>query len=109
MDIVFQKSRPERSRYFKVGDRVIARDYKGKDHKWIGGQIESSDGPLMYKVKTDLGSTWRRHVDQIKPSKIAEDIAQNTPLITRLKHERKSLPINNLAGVSFVTECGVFL
>jgi hypothetical protein len=36
MDIVFQKSRPERSRYFKVGDRVIARDYKGKDHKWIG-------------------------------------------------------------------------
>jgi hypothetical protein len=37
------------------------RDYKGKDHKWIGGQIESSDGPLMYKVKTDLGSTWRRH------------------------------------------------
>jgi hypothetical protein len=53
----------------------------GKDHKWIGGQIESSDGPLMYKVKTDLGSTWRRHVDQIKPSKIAEDIAQNTPLI----------------------------
>jgi hypothetical protein len=54
------------ARYFKVGDRVIARDYKGKDHKWIGGQIESSDGPLMYKVKTDLGSTWRRHVDQIK-------------------------------------------
>jgi hypothetical protein len=38
-------------------------------------------GPLMYKVKTDLGSTWRRHIDQIKPSKIAEDIAQNTPLI----------------------------
>ena len=38
MDIVFQKSRPERSRYFKVGDRVIARDYKGKDHKWIRGQ-----------------------------------------------------------------------
>ena len=35
----------------------------------------------MYKVKTDLGSNWRRHVDQIKPSKIAEDIAQNTPLI----------------------------
>jgi hypothetical protein len=34
-----------------------------------------------WKVKTDLGSTWRRHVDQIKPSKIAEDIAQNTPLI----------------------------
>jgi hypothetical protein len=32
-------------------------------------------------VKTDLGSTWRRHVDQIKPRKIAEDIAQNTPLI----------------------------
>jgi hypothetical protein len=45
MDTVFQKSRPERSRYFKVGDHVIARDYKGKDHKWIGGQIESSDGP----------------------------------------------------------------
>jgi hypothetical protein len=45
MDTVFQKSRPVRSRYFKDGDRVIARDYKGKDHKWIGGQIESSDGP----------------------------------------------------------------
>ena len=44
-------------------------------------KIESSDGPLMYKVKTDLGSTWRRHVDQVKPSKIAEDITQNTPLI----------------------------
>jgi hypothetical protein len=36
---------------------------------------------LAGEVKTDLGSTWRRHVDQIKPSKIAEDIAQNTPLI----------------------------
>ena len=35
----------------------------------------------MHKVKTDLGSTWRRHVDQVKPSKIAEDITQNTPLI----------------------------
>jgi hypothetical protein len=32
-------------------------------------------------VKTDLGSTWRRHVDQIKLSKIAEVIVQNTPLI----------------------------
>jgi hypothetical protein len=44
-------------------------------------KIESSDGPLMYKVKTDLGSTWRRHVDQIKPSKIAKVMTQNTPLI----------------------------
>ena len=35
----------------------------------------------MYKVKTDLDSTWRRHVDQIKPSEIAEDITQNTHLI----------------------------
>ena len=30
MDTVFQKSRPERSRYFKVGDRVIARPTREK-------------------------------------------------------------------------------
>jgi hypothetical protein len=103
MDTVFQKSRPERSRHFKVGDRVIARDYKGKDHKWIGGQIESSDGPLMYKVKTDLGSTRRRHVDQIKPSKIAEDIGQNTPLIEELSVETDNINDKPIDGPSTIT------
>ena len=98
-----QKSRPERSRHFKVGDRVIARDYKGKDHKWIGGQIESSDGPLMYKVKTDLGSTRRRHVDQIKPSKIAEDIAQNTPLIEEPSVETDNINDKPIDGPSTIT------
>jgi hypothetical protein len=52
MDTVFQKSRPERSRYFKVGDRVIARDYKGKDHQWIGGQIEYF-GNESFRLFTD--------------------------------------------------------
>lgn len=72
MDSVFQRN--QRPRYLNVGDRVIARDYKGKEHKWVGGEIEKCDGPLMYKVRTDLGSVWRRHVDQIKPSNISEDI-----------------------------------
>ncbi|KAK3098183.1 hypothetical protein FSP39_016945 [Pinctada imbricata] len=49
---------------FKPGDHVIVRDYRG--NKWINGTIESLLGPLNCTVKTDFGSLWKRHVDQIR-------------------------------------------
>jgi hypothetical protein len=52
-------------RQFEVGERVIARDYRGKD-PWVAGNISEREGPLMYKVATDKGQIWRRHTEQLK-------------------------------------------
>ncbi|KAK3085126.1 hypothetical protein FSP39_024809 [Pinctada imbricata] len=57
-----KKGKPAPS--FKPGDHVIVRDYRG--NKWINGTIESLLGPLNCTVKTDFGSLWKRHVDQIR-------------------------------------------
>ena len=55
-------------RKFEVGERVIARDYRGKD-PWVAGNISEREGPLMYKVATDKGQIWRRHTEQLKATK----------------------------------------
>jgi hypothetical protein len=97
---------PERSRYFKVDDRVIARDYKGKDHKWIGGQIESSDGPLMYKVKTDLGSTWRRlqDYDKLHYTKInASEVCPQNVIIRGLLCLNTVKSLSNIVYISVMS------
>ena len=58
-------------RQFEVGERVIARDYRGKD-PWVAGNISEREGPLMYKVATDKGQIWRRHTEQLKATKMEQ-------------------------------------
>ncbi|KAG8317791.1 hypothetical protein J6590_108187 [Homalodisca vitripennis] len=52
-------------RQFQVGDRVQARDYTNSRYKWSFGTIMEKESSLLYKVKMDDGSVWRRHVDQL--------------------------------------------
>lgn len=58
-----------KDREFKVGQSVIARDYRDKE-KWIPGRIEERIGPLMYKVDTGSNYLWRRHADQLRESNL---------------------------------------
>ena len=52
-------------RFFEIGRHVAARDYRGQN-KWMDGEISARLGSLMYEIKTEAGSYWRRHVDQIR-------------------------------------------
>ena len=66
MKVTFS-SKKGKDRGFKVGQSVIARDYRDKE-KWIPGRIEERIGPLVYKVDTGSNYLWRRHADQLRES-----------------------------------------
>ena len=51
-------------RNFTPGQTVIARDYLSSK-KWVRGVLESSSGPIMYRVKLVNGKVVVRHVDQL--------------------------------------------
>lgn len=54
-------------REFTEGHRVMTRDYRSAERRWIPAEIQSRTGPLSYTVDTGLGSTtWRRHADQLR-------------------------------------------
>lgn len=44
----------------------MTRDYRSAERKWIPAEIQSRTGPLSYTVDTGLGTTWRRHADQLR-------------------------------------------
>lgn len=52
-------------RTFRVGQQVIARDYRNNGQKWQSGTVASQAGPLTYKVNISQDLVWRRHVDQL--------------------------------------------
>ncbi|XP_062405896.1 uncharacterized protein K02A2.6-like [Sardina pilchardus] len=52
-------------RTFRVGQRVLARDYRNNTQKWQSGTITSQTGPLTYTVDIGHDMVWRRHVDQL--------------------------------------------
>ncbi|XP_063399775.1 uncharacterized protein K02A2.6-like [Mytilus trossulus] len=66
----------KKDRQFEVGERVIAKDYRGKD-PWVAGIISEREGPLMYKVSTDNGHTWRRHTEQLKSTQMPKSYEQS--------------------------------
>ena len=68
MKVTFSSTKGK-DREFKVGQSVIARDYRDKE-KWIPGRIEERIGPLMYKVDTGSNYLWRRHADQLRESNL---------------------------------------
>lgn len=44
----------------------MTRDYRSAERTWIPAEIKSRTGPLSYTVDTGLGTTWRRHADQLR-------------------------------------------
>ena len=65
-----QSSGHSLTRQFMVGQPVAVREYK-KDQKWVPGVISSRNGPLSYQVEVSGNATWKRHVDQIRDSRIS--------------------------------------
>lgn len=53
-------------REFTEGQRVMTRDYRSAERKLIPAEIQSRTGPLSYTVDMGLGTTWRRHADQLR-------------------------------------------
>ena len=54
-----------RSVIFKVGQKVVVRDYRRGHKPWIQGVILSESVPgITYIIDVD-GSSWKRHVNQM--------------------------------------------
>lgn len=66
-------------RNFSNGQSVMVRDYRG-NLPWIYATIQSKLGPLSYKVETEEGSVWRRHVDQMIRTSV-QCREQSTPVV----------------------------
>ncbi|KAL3975969.1 inner nuclear membrane protein Man1 [Sarotherodon galilaeus] len=54
-----------KTRFFNVGQKVLARDYRDPSQKWQSVTILSRTGPLTYTINVGANLVWRRHVDQI--------------------------------------------
>ncbi|KRZ00007.1 Uncharacterized protein T11_5724, partial [Trichinella zimbabwensis] len=55
----------EKIRTFETDDQVYAKNYSsGKI--WKPATVVTPTGPLSYKVQTEDGQLWRRHVDQLR-------------------------------------------
>jgi hypothetical protein len=53
-------------RKFNIGDRVFARNYRGKVI-WITASVIKVTGPCSYLLKSNEGYFLRRHIDQLRP------------------------------------------
>ncbi|CAG9583370.1 unnamed protein product [Danaus chrysippus] len=61
------KHQPHLIKEFNPGDRIQARDYTvGSTQRWRFGTIQERLGRLHYKIITDDGCVWRRHIDHIQ-------------------------------------------
>jgi transposase InsO family protein len=52
-----------------VGDRVLARDYRGRKPQWTEGVVLEKLSPVTYNIEVPSGGdylTWKRHTDQIR-------------------------------------------
>ena len=65
-----QSSGHSLTRQFMVGQPVAVREYR-KYQKWVPGVISSRNGPLSYQVEVSGNATWKRHVDQMRDSRIS--------------------------------------
>ncbi|KAL7873357.1 hypothetical protein AOLI_G00124280 [Acnodon oligacanthus] len=53
-----------KARSFKVGDKVLVRDYR-RGEKWTLGVVSAETGPVSYTVNIGSSEHWRRHADQM--------------------------------------------
>lgn len=58
-------------KYFDVGSKVLTRDLRSDNNKWILGKIFKRLGNRIYLVKImSTGQIWKRHHDQISERKV---------------------------------------
>ena len=71
-----------KDRVFSIGQKVLARDYRHGNARWIKGCIKEVLGPLMYLVSLADGCIVKRHIEQLKLDTIldqaTEDFTWNT-------------------------------
>jgi hypothetical protein len=72
----------EHLRSFQPGQRVQARNYVPGGNKWVFATVQKRLGRLHYELRTDDGTVWRRHLDQLIATKIPPP-----PLSHRLEGE----------------------
>lgn len=77
------KQQMEIKRTFTEGQRILCRNYVGKE-KWKMGNVTKRLGKLHYLVKLDNGYTLKRHVDQLRTSSILREEEKND---TNMKKE----------------------
>lgn len=51
---------------FEINDKVLARNYRDSNLKWVCGTIIQKMGKLHYMIKLNDGRIWKRHVDQLR-------------------------------------------
>lgn len=68
----FQKSSTpaKAARQLSVGERVQARYYGNNKNLWKPGTVIEKFGQLHYKVRFDDGYTLKRHIDQLRTSRV---------------------------------------
>jgi hypothetical protein len=81
MNTTFQEKRTKNSGYLEDGQSVITRDYRVKGNEWTSVIITEREGPLMYKVENEPGIIWRRHIDQLRDSKINENNIEKPAIV----------------------------
>ncbi|KAL4719758.1 hypothetical protein ACJJTC_013318 [Scirpophaga incertulas] len=52
-------------REFHPGERVQVRTYNHPHHRWEFAVVTHRIGRLHYRVTTDQGASWTRHLDQM--------------------------------------------
>ena len=62
------ENQPKIKKSFNVGDRVLSRNYQGE--KWLFGIIHQRLGKLHFNVKLDNGRIIKRHIDQLRITKV---------------------------------------
>ena len=53
-------------RQFHVGQKVMVKDMRPTDTKWIPGVVIKQLGPVSYLVKVEQGLHWKRHIDHLR-------------------------------------------
>ena len=62
---------------YELGDAVYARNF-GYGSRWIPGLLVENTGPLSFKIESEGGTIWCRHVDHIR-----RRLADVEPIINR--------------------------
>ncbi|XP_063915685.1 uncharacterized protein K02A2.6-like [Zophobas morio] len=57
---------PTTSRTFKINDKVIIRDYRTTERKWVDAKIIKTIGNATHLCQLASGTVWKRHPNQIK-------------------------------------------
>jgi hypothetical protein len=73
---------------FGLGDQVISRNY-GSPGEWRLGTIVEKLGKLHYTVKLDNGYKLKRHIDQLKCTKVKKVTFDTSPTSKTIPEETR--------------------